>query len=101
MLNIDPATMLRLISTGFWSSRGLSTAVELDLFLKMGDGEWLPEDLANELNVSARGLEVLLRFLQLAGLVACQRDGKFAVTDVSRRFLNPQERHYLGYEATI
>lgn len=97
----SPIGLLRTISTGYWSSKALSTAIEIGFFSVIKDRECRLEELAEELNVSQRGLEVLFRFLQTAGLVVRVGENKVAASPVARQFLDPTQDIYLGFEATV
>ena len=99
--NISPMALLRTISTGFWSSRALSAAIEIGLFSVINAKEYCLEELAKELKVNERGLEVLLRFLQIAGLIVRPSKNKFTSSVIARKFLDPSKDLYLGFEATI
>lgn len=80
MLQLSPGLRMRLLSSGFWLSRALSSSVELRLYETIGRGEWRVERLASALGVESRGLEVLLRFNMAFGLVARLDGGRVALT---------------------
>ena len=99
--NITSMALLRTISTGFWSSRALSSAIEIGLFSAISAKEYCLEELAKELKVTERGLEVLLRYLQSAGLIVRLGKNKITSSEIARKFLDPSKDLYLGFEATI
>jgi (2Fe-2S) ferredoxin/predicted O-methyltransferase YrrM len=69
---------------GYWPSRVMLTALELDLFTAVGDGA-SAEDVAGRLKTSARSTEMLLN--AVASLQLLQKSGgKFQNTPASARY---------------
>lgn len=77
--------MLRFVNAGFWASRALSSAIELNVLGELGDGQLTPKELAKKLGVSDRGLEALLRFLQVLRLVTVDKHGSVKRTEYGAR----------------
>ncbi len=67
--------------------RVLATALDLDLFTHMGSRWWTPKALAKSLNASERGVGILVRNLQTAGLLQ-QRGTSFRVRQLGQTLLN-------------
>lgn len=76
--------MLRLVSTGFWASRALSTALEINLFGALAGCEFGLEELASKMRVNPRGLETVVRFCAAITLIEQTGDGKFKLTEAGR-----------------
>jgi hypothetical protein len=49
--------------------RTLATALDLDIFTRMGSRWWTPKALAKGLKANERGVEILVRNLETAGLL--------------------------------
>jgi (2Fe-2S) ferredoxin/predicted O-methyltransferase YrrM len=76
----DVTAMIR----GFWDSRAVLTAIELDIFTAVGSGASAAE-VAGKIETDARATEMLLN--ALVSLTLLQKSGdKFENTPVSKRF---------------
>lgn len=73
---------------GYWPSRVLLTALELDLFTVIGDGASAVE-AANRARISTRGAEALMNALVSLGLLAKNGD-QFTNTAETTRFLTQE-----------
>lgn len=95
----DPAQsgfqFLEDLSTAYWYSQVLFTAIELNLFdyLEQGPGE--VEHLAHAAQCNARELSRLLNAMERIGLVACHRD-LYCNNPAASRFLVPGRPDYMG-----
>ena len=75
--------------------RILLTALDLDLFTRMGTRAWTVSSLARRLKISPRGLEILCRNLASAGLL--HKQGAVYQTGLlGRRELNARSPYYRG-----
>ena len=83
----------------FWSSKVLLTAVEFDLFTKLGDRRLTGEELGGEIGLHPRGIAdffdalVAMRYLDREG------DGpaaRYMNTDASAHFLDRNSPRYVG-----
>src|SRR3989442_8830284 len=69
---LDPSPILQT-AFGFWSSKVLLTAVEFDVFTKLGNRPMTGADLGTELGLHSRGISdffdalVAMQFLDRAG----------------------------------
>ncbi len=79
----------------FRLSRVLSTALDLDIFTCMGNRFWTPKALAKALQASERGVEILLRNLETAGLLKRRRTS-YGVEKIGRTYLNRNSPDYQG-----
>ena len=94
----DPAYIMQT-ATGFWASKTLLTAVELDLFTTLGDGAMTAPQLGDSLGLHPRGTYdffdalVALKFLIRDG---DGPEGKYRNTPETAAFLNKQSPTYIG-----
>ena len=86
-------------ATAFWASKALLTAVELDLFTTLGDGEMTASQLGKPLGLHPRGTYdffdslVALKFLDRDG---DGPEGKYRNTPETASFLNKNSPRYIG-----
>lgn len=80
---------------GYIASRAIGVAVELELFTALARSPRTVPELASALELSERGLRVLLRALVPLGLVTSQ-DGSWTLTEESRAFLVRDSEQYVG-----
>lgn len=86
-------------ATAFWASKVLLTAVELDLFTTLGDGDMTASQLGETLGLHPRGTYdffdtlVALKFLDRDGDGA---EGKYKNTPQTAAFLNKNSPTYIG-----
>ena len=79
----------------FRLSRVIATAMDLDLFTRMGNRFRTPKSLARTLKASERGVEIILRNLKTAGLLT-RRGASYRVGKLGRTFLNRNSPAYQG-----
>lgn len=92
-LNRAPGPFLDLFSAaGF---RAATIALELGVFRELSHEPRTPTDLAQELDLDERGLEVLLRFLDPMGYVS-QSGDEYEVTPMTRTWLAPGDKTDIG-----
>ena len=80
---------------GFRVSRIIATALDLDIFTKMGSRWWATKHLAKSLKANERGVEILVRNLEAAGLLR-KRGVTFRVSKVAKMFLDRNSLQYQG-----
>src|SRR6478609_6285521 len=95
---ISPDHILQ-IGSGFWASKTLLSAVELDLFSRLADGPKTGPELQDSVGLHPRGTYDFLDTLVALGLL--QRDGvgqtgKYANTPATARFLVKSSPQYIG-----
>ena len=79
----------------FRLARVFATALDLDIFTHMGNRFWTPKALAGRLKASERGVEIILRNLETAGLLK-RRGTSYGVEKVGRTYLNRNSPAYQG-----
>lgn len=75
--------------------RVIVTALELSLFTAMGSGSWSIQKLAQALDVSERGVDILCRNLAMCGLLR-KRGKAYRNTPFSATVLNAKHPKYRG-----
>lgn len=94
----DPSYIMQT-ATGFWASKVLLTAVELDLFTTLGEGSLTAEQLGQDLGLHPRGTYdffdalVALKFLDRDG---DGPEGRYKNTSDTDVFLNKKSPAYIG-----
>jgi len=83
------------LSTAYWYSQVLFTALQLRLFLYMDQGYCSTEKLARAARCRELELLKLLKAMERIGLVTC-REEYWYNTQVSSMFLVPEKRDYMG-----
>ncbi len=90
----DPLSILEL-HFSFAPSRVLAAGVQLDLFSHLAGGPRLAVEVAQAARASERGTRMLLDALAVIGLVE-KRDGAYALTPASARYLVRRSPEYMG-----
>jgi len=96
--DVHPDHILQ-IGMGFWASKTLLSAVELDLFTELSSGGLTAAQIANRLDLHQRGRDDFLDALVALGLLARDGDGPGAVysnTPDTAVFLDKGSPSYLG-----
>jgi SAM-dependent methyltransferase len=75
--------------------RMLLAGLELDIFTAIGDGAWTIPDLAKQLKLSERGLDILCRNLAMAGLLL-KKGGTYKNSQLGATALNAAHPAYRG-----
>jgi predicted O-methyltransferase YrrM len=73
----------------------LKTAVELDLFTAIDEGNHRVEEIAPRLKVSERGARILSDYLTVLGFLKKQ-DGRYSLAEDAALFLSKRSPYYLG-----
>ena len=81
--------------TGYQISAAYKSAVELELFTKVADGNKTAAEIAEACGASERGIRILADSMTVIGLLT-KRNGEYGLTDVSATFLNKHLQTYLG-----
>ena len=76
-------------------TEALKTAIELDVFTAIGEGNRTSESLAKRCDVTPRGMRMLLDYLTIAGFLTKQSDN-YLLTPDSEVFLTKSSPAYLG-----
>jgi hypothetical protein len=98
MSQLDPSHIMQ-VGMGFFGSRALLSAVELEVFTKLGDGAMTAEEMRDTLGLHARAVPdftdalVALKFLEREG----NGDGAtYRNTPESKAFLDKSSPQYIG-----
>ncbi len=75
--------------------RILLSALELDLFNKIGDRDWTIPQLAKRVRVSQRGLAILCRNLASVGLLA-KAQSRYRISHFSKKYLLETSQDFRG-----
>src|SRR5262249_4460718 len=81
---------------GHAEARAIQAALKLGLFEALANGALEENALAAALRCDPRATGILASALTALGLLTKHRDGKFALTDASRRYLLRASIEYLG-----
>jgi ubiquinone/menaquinone biosynthesis C-methylase UbiE len=79
-------------------SAALKTAIDLDVFTAIDDGDKAAAAIATRCSASERGVRILCDFLASIGLLA-KSDGRYQLTPESAAFLSKRSPAYLGTTA--
>jgi len=91
----NPGELLEL-SGAFWQTCVLHTAVKLDVFTAIGDGQMSAETIAQKIGGSYKSLERLLNALVAMELLGKSGD-MFANVPSIREFLSKESSKYIGH----
>jgi O-methyltransferase/methyltransferase family protein len=95
---LDPSHIMQT-ATAFWGSKVLLTAVELDLFSMLDDGEMTASQLGEALELHPRGTYDFFDALVALGFLDRDGDGsegKYKNTPETAAFLNKSSSTYIG-----
>ena len=97
-MQLDPSHIMQ-VGMGFWPSKTVLSAVELELFTQLGDESMTGEEIGERLDLHPRGIYdfldtlVALRFLERDGE---GNDGRYRNTPESAAFLDKRSPAYIG-----
>lgn len=97
-LNLVPGVMLDL--GGALAFQSLALAAQIGVFKALAERPLTPIELAQTLNSHERGTESLLQALAAIGYVG-ERDGRFANTAMSEKWVQSEEMFNLGASVTF
>jgi hypothetical protein len=95
---LDP-TQIMQVGMGFFGSKTLLSAVELELFTRLGDGAMTADELADALGLDARAVPDFPDALVALGFLERDGDGasaRYANTDETAMFLDRTRPTYIG-----
>ena len=95
---VDPSNIMQ-VGMGFWASKTLLSAVELELFTTLGGGAMTATELAEALGLHARAVPDFPDALVALGLLGRDGEGSAAVyrnTDAGAAFLDKASPAYIG-----
>jgi hypothetical protein len=97
-MELDPSHIMQ-VGAGFWASKTVLSAVELELFTQLGGGSMTGEEIGERLGLHARAIYdfldtlVALRFLERDGDGS---DGLYRNTAETAAFLDKRSPTYIG-----
>jgi SAM-dependent methyltransferase len=91
----NPAELLKL-SGSYWNTCTLHAGVKLDLFTPLAARELNAAELATELDIPERGLQMLLDALSAMQLLL-KEQGRYRATPFAGQFLSRSSPAYLGH----
>jgi hypothetical protein len=97
-MELDPSHIMQ-VGMGFWPSKTVLSAVELELFTQLGDESMTGEEIGEQLGLHPRGIYdfldtlVALKFLERDGEGS---DGRYRNTAESAAFLDKHNPAYMG-----
>jgi hypothetical protein len=97
-VTLDPSRILE-VGFGFWGSKVLLTAVELEVFTKLGDQSMTAEELGKVLDLHPRGVFDFFDALVALGFLYRDGDGsggRYRNTEETEQFLNKHKPSYIG-----
>ena len=97
-MNVDPSHILQ-IGSGFWPSKVLLSAVELELFTQLGSEAFTGEEIGDRLGLHPRAIWDFLDGLVALGLLDREGDGRAARyrnTPDTAVFLDKSSPEYIG-----
>lgn len=95
---VDPSQIMQ-VGMGFWASKTLLSAVELELFTRLGDDGLSPAELRDELGLHDRAVPDFPDALVALGLlerVGEGRDARYRNTPSTGMFLDKRKPTYIG-----
>jgi 2-polyprenyl-3-methyl-5-hydroxy-6-metoxy-1,4-benzoquinol methylase len=84
----------------FQRTEAIKTAVELDLFTAIAEGNSSAAAIARRCSAAERGVRILCDFLTINGLLS-KSDGAYALTPDTAFFLDRRKRTYVGAATTF
>lgn len=90
----DPQPIWQIM-TGFQMSAAYKSAIELELFTKIADGNKTVADIAAACGASEKGVRVLADVFTVLGFLTKQ-NGSYELTEMAATFLNKNSQTYLG-----
>jgi len=81
--------------TAFQRSAILKTAVELEIFTRIGEGNWTAAEVAKAAGADERAVRILCDSLTVMGFLT-KSDSNYALTDATAMFLDKRSQAYIG-----
>src|SRR5215203_2910717 len=90
----DPQPIWQIM-TGFQQSAAFKTAIELELFTKIAEGNRTVSALADACGAADRGIRILADVFTVHGFLK-KHEGKYDLSDMAASFLDKRQPTYLG-----
>lgn len=91
---LTPVPLMQIV-TGFWASKTLAAAVDLDLFSRLSGQGTTVQELSQQLSLHPRPAEMLLSACAALGLLE-KREGRYSNSPLSEEFLVRGKPRYFG-----
>lgn len=97
MQNSTPVTPERIfqIMTAYHHSAAMKSAIELEIFSKIGEGNSTAQAISHACHASERGIRTLCDVMTVLGFLN-KENGHYSLNEISETFLNRQSPAYLG-----
>jgi 2-polyprenyl-3-methyl-5-hydroxy-6-metoxy-1,4-benzoquinol methylase len=82
-------------ATAYQRSAAIKTALELDVFTRVGEGKTTAKAIADAVGASERGIRILCDSLTVMGFLT-KSGSDYGLSDVSSAFLDRRSRSYVG-----
>ncbi|HEX8075621.1 MAG TPA: methyltransferase [Thermoleophilaceae bacterium] len=95
---LDPSHIMQ-VGMGFWPSKTVLSAVELELFTELGDGSMSGEEIGERLGLHPRAIDDFLDTLVALGFLEADGDGanrRYRNTAETAAFLDKRSPTYIG-----
>jgi predicted transcriptional regulator len=86
--------------TGFQRSAAMKSAIELDIFTRIAEGNSTASKIAEACNASSRGVRILCDSLTVMGFLN-KVNGEYSLNESSAAFLNRQSPMFVGDAANF
>jgi predicted O-methyltransferase YrrM len=94
-VQLNPAHIMQ-VGVGFWASKTLLSAVELELFTQLGSESMTGDEVAERLGLHPRAIPDFPDTLVALGLLERDDDGRYANTAETAMFLDKNSPTYVG-----
>ncbi len=97
-VDLDPSHIMQ-VGMGFWASKTLLSAVEMELFTVLGTGSIVGSEIGARIGLHPRGIHDFLDALVALGLLdrdGVGAEGRYRNTTATQAFLDKQSPTYLG-----
>src|SRR5438874_2529665 len=92
--NVTPQPIWQIM-TAFQMSAAYKSAIEIELFTKIAEGNKTAAELASACNAAERGVRILADTMTVLGLLSKDGD-EYSLPEVSATFLDKHSQMYLG-----
>jgi 2-polyprenyl-3-methyl-5-hydroxy-6-metoxy-1,4-benzoquinol methylase len=92
--NLSPEHIFQTMNAHHQTT-ALKTAIEMDLFTAIDEGNHRAEALAKRLHASERGVRILSDYLTIIGFLR-KKDGEYNLTEEAAAFLSKRSPKYMG-----
>ena len=95
MQHVNPEPLFEM-AVAYWRSCVLFSAIDLDIFDRIGDRTITVDDLSTELQLPKRSLRLLIDALLVLELLHRSKDGQIQNSPLAQQYLRREQAYYLG-----